>query len=106
METEPGKQMNNIDDLGRKPDGTTLDQPTNGTKSETRKRSAQSGPYGALISAMLTVAASGANLAMPDSAQLPTPISIQGARELERFDRDMSRFGTLLERDCRRHTVV
>jgi hypothetical protein len=29
IEDRPGKQMDdNIDDLGRKPDGTTLDQPT------------------------------------------------------------------------------
>lgn len=33
IESRPGKQMDdNIDDLGRKPDGTTLDQPVDGTK--------------------------------------------------------------------------
>jgi hypothetical protein len=40
IENRPGKQMDdNIDDLGRKPDGTTLDQPTNGPKIDSTRPS-------------------------------------------------------------------
>lgn len=36
-ETRPGKQQDdNIDDLGRRPDGSKQDQPTKGTPSKPR----------------------------------------------------------------------